>query len=146
MSSFVASSSFSLNLGLIILRIGIGLIFMMHGYGKLLGGPSSWHWLGTQMSFFGITFLPTVWGLIAACAEFFGGFCLIVGLGTRIAAFFMLCVMIVALTMHFNKGDDFSIYSHALAPAVVFLSLLVAGSGSYSLDHYLFEKSISKMQ
>lgn len=146
MNSWLVSSSASVHFGLFILRVGIGLVFMMHGYGKLLGGPSSWQWLGSQMGLLGITFLPKVWGLLAACAEFIGGFCLLVGLGTRIAAFFMLCVMIVALVMHFNKGDNFTTYSHALSLAVVFISLIISGPGSYSLDHYLYEKSISKMQ
>ncbi len=146
MSFLLLSNSFLMHMGLLVLRVGIGLIFMMHGYGKLLGGPSSWHWLGSQMSFFGIMFLPTLWGLLAACTEFIGGCCLIIGLGTRIASFFMVCVMIVALTMHFNKGDNFTTYSHVLSLAVVFLSLLIAGPGNFSLDHYLFDKSISKMQ
>ena len=146
MSSLLLSNSFLMHTGFLVLRIGIGLIFMMHGYGKLIGGPSSWHWLGSQMSLFGISFLPTLWGLLAACAEFIGGFCLVVGLGTRIASFFMVCVMIVALSMHFSKGDAFATYSHALSLAIVFLSLLIAGPGNYSLDHYLFDESISKMQ
>ncbi len=121
------------NLGLFILRVGIGLIFMWHGFPKLIGGPEKWLWFGNQMSYFGITFAPVFWGFCAAASEFFGGIALVLGFYTRIAAFFIGCVMFVALVMHVSKGDAFGTFSHPLSLLIVFLSLMVMGGGAWSL-------------
>ncbi len=122
------------DLGLLIMRVGIGLIFIMHGYAKIMGGSTQWLWLGSQMSFIGIQVYPTFWGFLAACSEFFGGILLLLGLGTRFVVFFMACVMFVATIMHYTQGDPFGTYAHPLALLIVFIGLLFAGSGKYSID------------
>ncbi len=121
------------NIGHFILRVGIGLIFIFHGYPKISGGTEKWLWLGSQMKYFGITFAPVFWGFMAACAEFFGGICLTVGFYTRIAAFFIAGVMVVALIMHLNKGDDFTTFSHPLSNLIIMISLMLMGGGMWSL-------------
>lgn len=124
----------SKDLGLCIIRVGIGVLFVLHGYPKLMGGSAQWLWLGTKMTALGIRIYPTVWGLMAAISEFFGGILLIFGFGTRIATFLISCVMIVALSMHFSIGDPFATYSHPLALLIVLVGLFVAGAGSLSID------------
>lgn len=114
-------------LGSFIIRVGMGAIFMMHGYGKLMGGMESWTWLGSQMQHFGITFFPAVWGFAAAATEFFGGVLLIAGRWTRIAASLIACVMVIALVFHLQKGDGFKQYSHALSILIVMIGLAVRG-------------------
>lgn len=125
------------DLGLLILRVGIGLIFICHGYPKLMGGQEKWLWLGSQMVYVGITFAPTFWGLMAAIAECIGGGMLALGLGTRLAAFLMANVMIIATLMHWNLGDSFSTLAHPLSLFVVFASLFISGAGKFSLDALL---------
>lgn len=120
-------------IGHFILRVGIGILFICHGYPKITGGTEKWLWLGSQMQYFGITFAPVFWGFMAACAEFFGGIALTLGLYTRIAAIFPACVMIVAIVMHLNKGDDFTIYSHPISNLIIFVSLMCMGGGMWSL-------------
>lgn len=122
------------DIGLLIMRVGIGLLFMRHGYDKFMGGTEQWLWLGNQMALFGIRLYPTLWGLLAATSELLGGTLLVLGLGTRIAAIFISCVMIVALAMHFNKGDSFNVYSQAVALLVVLIGLFFTGSGRFSID------------
>lgn len=122
------------DLGLLIIRVGIGALFIIHGYPKIMGGSTQWLWLGNQMAAIGITFYPTFWGFLAACSELFGGVLLVLGLGTRFAAFFISCVMLVALSMHFSLGDAFGVYSHPLALLVVLVGLFFAGPGKLSLD------------
>ena len=78
--------------GLFLIRIGLGAIFIYHGWPKVIGGVDQWHWLGLQMSHVGITFMPAFWGLLAALIEFLGGICLVLGLGTRFWAFLLACV------------------------------------------------------
>lgn len=130
------------DIGLLVLRIGLGLIFMRHGIGKLLAGPELWASLGSAMSNFGIHFAYTLWGFLAACAEGLGGLLLILGLATRVAAFFIACVMIVACMMHYAKGDAWTELSHPLSLLVVFIALIIMGPGIYSLDAKCKEKGL----
>ena len=121
------------DLGLFVIRVGIGLIFIKHGWDKITGGPQVWTNLGRSMQNFGITFMPVLWGLLATGAEFFGGIALTIGLCVPCAAALMACVMIVALVMHIKKGDSFEIFSHPLSLLCVFIGLMLAGGGSYSI-------------
>lgn len=127
------------------LRIAIGIIMMCHGIEKFYGGIETWRWLGRAMENFGIYRLPAFWGFLAACAEFFGGFFLMLGLGTRIATLFLLAVMAVAYTMHRKNGDPFQVYSHTLTLIVIFLSFLVMGGGQWSGDHAIIKQCTHKV-
>ena len=120
--------------GLLIIRVGFGISFIIHGWPKLSGGSEVWEHLGAAMGNFGIHIFPVFWGLMAAISEFFGGILLLVGLFTRYAAFAMFCVMVVACMMHIQNGDIFTIYSHALKAGVVFLAMIFLGGGQYALD------------
>lgn len=124
--------------GLFIIRVGLGLIFMKHGFPKLMGGSESWQWLGSQMSYVGITFAPQFWGFLAAAAEFFGGICLVVGYRTQLASFFLACVMFVATVMHYSIGDQFGVLAQPLSLLVVFIGLMIAGGGMYTLERYIY--------
>ena len=122
------------DVGLLILRIGIGIMFMMHGWPKLMGGLEKWAKLGGALDVFGIGFAPAFWGFMAARSEFGGGLVWVLGFLTRPACFFLLMTMIVATATHLGRGDSFGRYSHALEAAVLFLSLLFIGPGKYSVD------------
>lgn len=128
------------NFGLLILRVGIGAMFMAHGWPKLIGGPESWESLGKVMQLFSIGFGFTFWGFMAAVAEFGGGLLLLLGLFHRPACFFMFCTMAVAAGMHYADGDGFIVMSHAMESGILFLSLLLIGPGTHSLDHKFFVK------
>ncbi|MFA7174284.1 MAG: DoxX family protein [Kiritimatiellia bacterium] len=123
--------------GLLILRIGIGTMFMCHGIPKLLGGPEAWTKLGGALSAMGVSFAPTFMGFMAAISESGGGLLLILGLLTRPACFLLLSTMTVATAMHVKQGDPFTVYSHALEAAILFFSLLFIGPGKLSLDEKL---------
>lgn len=128
-----------LDLGLLLMRAGLGLMFVIcHGGPKLFGGPELWEKVGAAMGALGIHAFPVFWGLLAAASEFFGGLCLILGLFTRPAALFMALTMAVATTMHLTRGDGIAVASHAIEAGIVFLGLLVTGAGAYSLDQRLF--------
>ena len=126
---------FPKDLGLMIIRIGLGLIFIRHGYPKVFKGVAEWQWLGDQMANIGITFWPIMWGFMAACTEFFGGIGLVLGLGTRVCAFFLAFVMFVATIMHITKSDPWGYISHPLSLCVVFIGLMVAGGGYFAVDN-----------
>lgn len=132
--NMVFGKEYCKDLGLLIMRVGIGLIFIVHGYPKMMGGSTQWLWLGNQMALIGIQVYPVFWGFLAACSEFFGGILLVLGLGTRPVVFLLVCVMFVATMMHYMQGDPFGTYAHPLALLVVFVGLLFTGSGKYSID------------
>ncbi|SNC63906.1 putative oxidoreductase [Hymenobacter gelipurpurascens] len=126
------------DLGLLILRVGIGIMFTIHGYPKLIGGPEMWAKVGGTMKLVGLNFAPVFWGFLAAVAEAVGGQLLAVGLFFRLACALLLGTMIMATIQHVSSGDDFNAYSHALEAAFLFLGLLFSGPGKYSLDQVLF--------
>ena len=128
------------DIGLLILRLGIGIMFMCHGFPKLAAGPEAWTKLGGALSAMGVSFAPAFMGFMAAISEFAGGLLLVLGLFTRPACFFLFSTMVVAALMHLNMGDPFVKYSHALEAAILFFSLLLIGPGKHSLDKKLFDK------
>ena len=119
------------DIGLLILRLGMGIMFMLHGLPKLSGGPEKWEQIGGAMGNLGIHFLPVVWGFLAAVAEFFGGVCLMFGVLWLPATLMLLFTMIVAITVHLGNGDGLNGASHAIEAAIVFLSLSMIGPGKY---------------
>ncbi|WP_426491846.1 DoxX family protein [Hymenobacter sp. 102] len=126
------------DVGLLLLRLGIGIMFTMHGYPKLTGGVEAWTELGGSMQLLGIRFAPAFWGFLAAFAEAVGGQLLAIGLFFRFTCALLLGTMVVATVVHLSNGDGFNQYSHALESAILFLSLAFIGPGRYSLDQLLF--------
>jgi putative oxidoreductase len=125
------------DIGLLIIRLGVGFIFIRHGYDKIIGGYKEWVWLGNQMANIGITFFPLFWGLCSTATEFLGGIALILGFDLRIACIFLTFNMFVAIIHHIKKGDSFSYISHPLSLFFVFLGLMIAGGGYFSMDAFL---------
>lgn len=117
--------------GLLVLRLGVGVMFLFHGWPKLVGGPDKWTALGGAVGYFGIHFIPMFWGLMAAISEFFGGVCLILGVAFRPACLLLAGTMAVAATMHFGRGDSLQTASHAIELGCVFFGLLFVGPGRF---------------
>lgn len=128
------------NVGLLILRIGIGIAFIFHGIPKMIGGPETWAQIGKATSFIGIEFAPVFFGFMSAFAELFGGVFLILGLFFTPATILMLINMLVALAMQIGQGSSFNTFSHPLESAILFLSLIIIGPGKYSMDQRLSNK------
>lgn len=125
------------NIGILILRVGLGIMMMMHGYPKLFGGPEMWAELGTATQSLGINFAPIFFGFMASVTEFFGGLFLVFGLFFRPSLLLLFVVMLVAAASHISAGDGFTDTSHSIELAIVFVSLLIIGPGEYSLDQKL---------
>lgn len=123
---------FNTDYGLLIIRIGLGISFLFHGYPKISGGPQKWEKIGGAMVNLGIDFAPTLWGFLAGLTEFGGAFCLILGLFFRPVVASFIFTMFVAVLMHYTKGDGFSGFSHPLEIGIVFLGLFFAGPGKYA--------------
>jgi len=125
------------DVGLLILRIGIGIMFILHGYPKLVGGPKYWEQLGLAMGNLDIHFLPVFWGFMSAVTECFGGLFIALGFFFRITCIFLTINMIVAVSFHIGRHDSLNVASHAIEVGVLFLSLIITGSGKYCLDEWI---------
>jgi putative oxidoreductase len=122
------------DLGLLLLRATTGLYLALgHGWGKIAGGPEQWAGLGGTMKIFGLGFVPTFWGFMAAFAEFFAALLVVLGLFTRPAALLVVINMGVAATAHMNGAIDGG-PEMALLYGFIFLSLVLIGPGKYSFD------------
>jgi len=142
--------STSNDVSLTVLRIIAGIVFFAHGAQKMLGWFGGYGFHGTMGFFTQEMHLPAVLAFLAICAEFFGGLGLIVGFLTRIAAFGVLCNMVVAVSLIHHKfglfmnwggdqkGEGFEY--HLLAIAVM-LAIMIKGAGAYSLDYMLSRTS-----
>jgi putative oxidoreductase len=126
-----------LDSGLLILRIGLGAMFIFHGAPKIFGGPERWGKIGAAMGNFGVHFLPVFWGFMAAIAEFGGGICLLAGLFFRPAMILLVMNLIVAAGSHFARGQGLGGASHAIEDAIMFLGLIFIGPGKFSIDAWL---------
>src|SRR5215471_16406575 len=89
---------------LTVVRLVMGIVFFAHGAQKALGWFGGPGYAG-MMSAFQHMGIPTLFAFLAICAEFLGGLGLIVGLFGRIAAFGIMCNMVVAVaTIHWHQG------------------------------------------
>src|SRR5438105_9170298 len=123
------------NWGILLLRIGIGMAFVLvYGYPLISGGTEVWTKLGSAMGNLGINFAPEFWGFMSALTQFGGGILLVFGLLTRPVAFFMGFNMVVAMTQHFTHKDPWNIVILPIMLISVFVSLLLFGGGRFSLD------------
>ena len=123
------------DLGLLIIRIGLGLSFsLIHGLPKIMGGIPTWTRIGGAMGHLGIHFLPLLWGFMATVSEAIGGLLVTIGLFFRPACIFIVFTMFVASSMTLSQGEGLSGSSHAIELGIVFLGLLFIGHGKYSVD------------
>ncbi len=133
-----------------ILRLLLGAVFFAHGAQKMLGWFGGYGFSGT-MGFFTQMGIPAPFAFLAICAEFFGGLGLIVGFLARIAAFGILCNMVVAVvTVHLRnglfmnwagnqKGEGYEYHILAIALALL---ILIKGAGAFSVDRSLTQKRL----
>ena len=119
------------NYGLLILRLGIGAMFIYDGAPKLFRGPAVWGSLGRGT--LGISHAPQFWGFLAALFMFAGGMCLIAGFLFRPCCAVLLAIMAVATGMHWSRGSDFHQWRHAFEMAIILLSLFLIGPGDLNL-------------
>jgi putative oxidoreductase len=120
------------DLGLLILRLGVGAIYIMHGLPKLVGGPKLWTSIGHSMGHLGIHWIPVFWGFMAAVTEGIGGVLLILGALYRPTCLLLAFVMTVATLTVFHEG--FKGYGYPLTMVFVFVGLACVGPGRFSVD------------
>lgn len=121
------------DVGLLILRLGLGSMMLTHGVPKLLKGPDLWPKIGSAIEVIGIDAGQTFFGAAAVGAETLGALLVILGWKARPAALLIVLTMAVAALLHLDKGDGWSTISHPIEVGIGFLAIAIAGAGRYSL-------------
>lgn len=131
-----------------VVRIALAVVFFPHGAQKVLGWFGGHGLSATLNAFTNNMGIPYIFAVLAIAAEFLGSIGLFLGLLTRVAAFGILCVMVVATTMVHARVGFFMNWMgqypagtegfefHILAIALAF-SALVRGAGPASVDRSL---------
>ena len=118
--------------GIALLRVIVGIIFLMHGGQKLFMGFQN---VAGFLGSLGIP-LPNLGAIVLTAVEFLGGIALILGLLTRCAAALLTIDMLVALLTYHVKNGFFlpKGVEFAMLLLAANITLMLAGAGALSVD------------
>ena len=118
---------------MLILRIGIGVVFVGHGWDKVVTNG-----IDKVAGFFASIPSPTASAYFGGYVELIGGILLIVGLGTNIVSLLLSVVMAGAIYFVHLKDGFLSVdgggYEYPLVLLLVLLFFAAAGSGRFGLE------------
>jgi len=131
------------NLAMLILRVGLGFVFLAHGLKHARGREKTTNW------FAGLGFkqAPMQW-LLSTATEIGAGLLLILGLVNSLAAAGVVGIMAVAfwtvhrragffITAFMKEGIEVEGWEYVFSLAFTATALAIAGPGDWSLDYQL---------
>jgi len=132
-------SEHQIGLGLLVLRLALGTVFVIHGGQKLfVMGPSGTGGMLAQMDIPGASFV----GPLLSVVEPLAGVAVLIGLLTRVAALGIAADMLGAIVLFHSKhgffvpaGIEFPMMLVATA-----LALMLLGPGRFSADHVIDQR------
>ncbi|SIT83278.1 DoxX family protein [Pontibacter indicus] len=134
----VHQSANSIDVALLLTRVGIAALMLVHGWPKL----------GMLLSGDPVQF-PALFGLsatavlaLAVFSEVVCSLLILLGLGTRLASIPLIITMVVAVFV-VHAADPFAKQELGLLYLLPYIGLLLTGSGRYSLD-YLLQQRVMK--
>ena len=139
MNRALSNRPVNVDLGILLIRLGIGLsLLYFHGWDKLAGGSAMWAGVGGSMGSFGLGLPPVFWGFMAAFSESFGSAMLALGLLFRPVTLMLAFTMIVAVSVHLNMPPEnanagLAGAANALVHLSVYVGLFFAGAGRFSV-------------
>jgi putative oxidoreductase len=135
----VNQNSNTIDMALLVARIGIAGLMLTHGLPKMVQLFS-----GAPVEF------PAVLGLgaqlslgLAVFAEVFCSLLLLTGFGTRLAVVPLIITMLVAV-LSIHAADPFAVKEMAIHYLLVYVVLFFTGSGKYSVDYLVQHKTVKK--
>lgn len=129
-----------LDWGTLLIRLGLGVVFLVHGYPKMTGrwndikgGQES---LSNSIRRLGLPF-PRHMAVLVGTIEFFGGAMVLLGLWTRWAALGLVAVMLVASGRNIIEKGFMHSADFPFSLLTTLLGLIFLGGGSFSLEYLL---------
>lgn len=123
----------TLDVGLLVLRIGLGATCILHALPRAVGGPETWSHVGQAMGVVGITRFPVGWGALAVAAGLFGGVGLMLGVAVRVWAAALAVTAYIATVVSFSLGSNFPGASQTIELMIAFTALAIMGGGRLAL-------------
>lgn len=123
----------SSEIGLLVLRLTLGIIFLAHGWQKVSGFAGIVQW-------FGSIGLPPLLAYAVTAIEFCGGIALLLGLFTRLAALGIIFVMIGAIFSVKLQAGFIGGYEYDVALIAIAAALVLNGSSLAALDSRLAKR------
>ena len=113
----------------LLIRVIIGIIFVFHGYNKLLD-LQNWNKFIVSKN------LPEFLGIFSALFETIIGILLIIGLLTRLSSLGLIIFMIIAIYLAHIEEPTYK-YLYQISIILLGITLLITGSGNYSVDNFI---------
>lgn len=131
------------NLAMLILRVGVGLVFLAHGVKHARGREKTTNWFAS----IGFKYAPFQW-LMSTATEIGAGLLLILGLLTSVAAAGVVSIMVVAfwtvhraagffITAFMTEGVEVEGWEYVFTLAFTASAIAIAGPGDWSIDEGL---------
>ncbi len=121
-------TDWAFNIAMLVLRVGLGLMMLPHGYDKLV------HFAQKKNTFINFLGMGSTFSLsLSLFAEFFCAMFVIIGLFTRFTVFPLIVGMAVALFRAHN-GDIFGVGEKAALYLTGFIAIFLLGPGKASVD------------
>ena len=129
------------DIAILVLRIGLGVIFIAHGSQKCFGAFGGPGIQGVSAMVKGLGFSPPLlWAWALACSEFIGGLFVLFGVFPRIGAAVIGIAMAVAIAkVHGPKGFFLMQggFEYPFLILMVCISIIISGAGRFSLFNKL---------
>ena len=119
--------------GLLLIRLSLGLLFILYCGPILIAGGSAWAHFGTGARTFGIHSHHQLWGFIGALAGCAGGVLMIFGLFFRLGVLLLL-VLALAHAIGLARATGFRTALPSIEMCFVLAGILFVGPGKYSVD------------
>lgn len=136
------------NLGLLIFRVTLGVIFIAHGYLKVFtfGIPNAMAVFEAH-TIWNINMIPGWFVVPAAIIEWVGGIMLILGVKIRWVLPLMASVAFGAGAVHFENGWNYTSrpdggWEYGIFLFICCVTIFLVGPGKYTLSSYLNKKNL----
>src|SRR5687767_7256670 len=119
--------------GLLLIRVSLGVLFILYTAPALIGGPRAWAHFGAGAGHFGLDSHLQIWGFLGSLAGCVGGVLMIFGLFFRIGVL-LVSVLALSYALAVYQGTGFRAALPAIEMCFVLAGMLFIGPGKYSVD------------
>lgn len=119
--------------GLLLIRISIGVLFILYTAPALMGGPKAWAHFGAGARHLGLHSHFQIWGFLAPLFGCLGGILMIFGLFFRIGVL-LVFVLAIGHALAVEKGAGLWVALPSIEMCFVLAGVLFIGPGRYSVD------------